>query len=133
MKNRIVAIVLVIFLGSFGVHKFYLGQNVLGVLYLIFVWTFIPSILAFFDLLGLAMTPQAAFDAKYNGLLVASPDVKILQVCSSKFEGATISQCVIETGIDPGQVQTIINGLQQKGLLTVGNRSSDGAVVYRAI
>ena len=38
--------ILAFFLGGFGVHKFYFGQIGLGVLYAIFVWTFIPSIIA---------------------------------------------------------------------------------------
>lgn len=35
------------FLGGIGVHKFYAGYTSRGVLYLLFCWTFIPSILAF--------------------------------------------------------------------------------------
>lgn len=40
------AILLALFLGGIGAHKFYLGQSGLGVLYLLFCWTFIPSIIA---------------------------------------------------------------------------------------
>ncbi|MFB6139382.1 MAG: NINE protein [Halosimplex sp.] len=42
--ERIVAALLAILLGSFGAHKFYLGNNKLGVLYLCFFWTGIPGI-----------------------------------------------------------------------------------------
>ncbi len=66
MKNRSVAILLALFLGGLGGHKFYLGQNVAGVLYLLFSWTFIPSIIAFFEFLGLLMMSDQAFDACYN-------------------------------------------------------------------
>ena len=38
-----------LFLGSFGVHKFWLGEIVYGVLYLIFCWTFIPAIIALIE------------------------------------------------------------------------------------
>ncbi|MCD0940357.1 TM2 domain-containing protein, partial [Staphylococcus aureus] len=34
------------FLGSFGIHKFYAGKNMQGILHLIFCWTGIPHILA---------------------------------------------------------------------------------------
>ena len=43
-KTKIAAALLAIFLGSFGIHKFYLGQTGKGVLYLIFFWTAIPGI-----------------------------------------------------------------------------------------
>ena len=35
-KSRVIAILLTVFLGRFGVHKFYLGKPALGLLYLIF-------------------------------------------------------------------------------------------------
>ena len=45
IKNKIVAAILAILLGSLGVHKFYLGQTFKGILFLIFCWTYIPSVL----------------------------------------------------------------------------------------
>ncbi|HKL73746.1 MAG TPA: TM2 domain-containing protein, partial [Clostridia bacterium] len=45
MKNKYIAALLAIFLGLFGVHKFYLGQKTAGIVYLIFFWTGIPEIL----------------------------------------------------------------------------------------
>ncbi|WP_322746659.1 NINE protein [Bacteroidetes bacterium endosymbiont of Geopemphigus sp.] len=36
------------FLGGFGAHKFYLGCSKIGVLYLIFCWSLILGIIAFF-------------------------------------------------------------------------------------
>lgn len=44
-KNKTTAGLLAIFLGAFGVHKFYLGKSGMGILYLIFCWTYIPGIL----------------------------------------------------------------------------------------
>ena len=49
IKNKIVAGVLALFLGGIGVHKFYLGQAGMGVLYLLFCWTGIPAIVAFIE------------------------------------------------------------------------------------
>src|SRR5208283_3486523 len=43
-KSRSIAILLAIFLGGFGIHKFYLNKPGQGVLYLLFCWTFIPAI-----------------------------------------------------------------------------------------
>lgn len=65
-RNRIVAALLAFFLGAFGVHKFYLGQIGLGVLYLLFFWTAIPAIVGFVEfILLLAMTDQT-FNQKYG-------------------------------------------------------------------
>ena len=43
---------LCLILGGIGVHKFYSGKWIQGLLYLAFCWTWIPVILALFDLLG---------------------------------------------------------------------------------
>ncbi|MGB7711662.1 MAG: NINE protein [Microcoleus sp.] len=66
VKDRTVAIVLAFFLGGFGGHKFYLGNNLAGVLYLLFSWTLIPSLIAFFDFLGLLLMSEQVFQAQYN-------------------------------------------------------------------
>jgi TM2 domain-containing membrane protein YozV len=64
-RNKTVAGLLALFLGGLGMHKFYLGQGVQGVLYLIFCWTFIPAILGFFEGIILLMTSEAAFSERY--------------------------------------------------------------------
>jgi TM2 domain-containing membrane protein YozV len=66
MKDRTVAILLCFFVGGFGIHKFYLGNNVAGVIYLLFCWTLIPSLIAFFDFLGLCFMPDREFQARFN-------------------------------------------------------------------
>lgn len=48
-RNRIIAAILAFFLGSFGIHRFYLGQIGLGFLYLLFFWTAIPGIVGFIE------------------------------------------------------------------------------------
>jgi len=48
-KDEVLGVLLALFLGSFGLHHFYLKQNGLGVLYAIFFWTGIPAIVAFFE------------------------------------------------------------------------------------
>lgn len=65
-RSRIVAALLALFLGGIGIHKFYLGQIGLGVLYLLFCWTWIPSIIAFVEFIIYLCTSDADFDAKYN-------------------------------------------------------------------
>ena len=48
-KSKLAASLFAIFLGSFGIHKFYLGDTKTGVIYLIFFWTVIPAIIGFIE------------------------------------------------------------------------------------
>lgn len=48
MKDKNVAGILALFLGAFGVHRFYLGQTGLGILYAVFM-TGISTILGIID------------------------------------------------------------------------------------
>lgn len=48
--DKYVYIALAVFLGFIGIHHFYAGKKKKGVLYLVFCWTFIPEILALFDI-----------------------------------------------------------------------------------
>ena len=48
-KSKLIASLLAIFLGGFGIHKFYLGDTTQGVIYLIFFWTVIPAIIGFVE------------------------------------------------------------------------------------
>lgn len=83
MKKKGVAFVLAFFLGIFGVHRFYLGQKKLGLLYLtIFLVGFlhitmahhwdgpplfiITAIIAFVDSILFLAMPKVEFDEKYN-------------------------------------------------------------------
>jgi TM2 domain-containing membrane protein YozV len=48
-KDEVVGVLFALFLGSFGVHHFYLRRDGLGVLYLLFFWTGIPALLGFIE------------------------------------------------------------------------------------
>jgi len=65
-KSRIVAALLAFFLGGIGVHKFYLGQTAMGVVYLIFSWTFIPMIISWIEGLLYLLSTERAFALKYG-------------------------------------------------------------------
>jgi TM2 domain-containing membrane protein YozV len=66
MKSKSTAILLLLFFGGLGAHKFYLGNNLLGVLYLVFCWSGIPLFLSIIDLVILASTDKKKFNDKYN-------------------------------------------------------------------
>lgn len=68
MKNKITAGLLALLLGGIGVHKFYLNQYSVGVLYLLLFWTAIPLILSFIEgILYLTMSDEE-FDNRYNSM-----------------------------------------------------------------
>lgn len=79
MKNKTVAAVLALTLGSLGIHRFYLGQTGYGILYLLLFMFGIGmstsisffglgvSVIALIDAALFFSMDNAAFDAKYNG------------------------------------------------------------------
>lgn len=65
-RSRITAALFALLLGGFGIHKFYLGKTGQGILMLLFVWTFIPTIIAFIEgIIYLTMSDER-FAAKYG-------------------------------------------------------------------
>ena len=47
--NKWIYVLLALLIGGLGVHKFYIGRVGTGILYLLFCWTGIPSIIAFIE------------------------------------------------------------------------------------
>lgn len=66
LKNKIVAAILAIFFGSFGIHKFYLGKIGQGLLYLVFCWTGIPGLLGIIEGIIYLLTSEHSFALKYG-------------------------------------------------------------------
>jgi TM2 domain-containing membrane protein YozV len=48
-RDEVVGILLALFLGTFGIHHFYLHRTGLGILYCCFCWTGIPTLLGFIE------------------------------------------------------------------------------------
>ena len=65
-KSRLLAAVLAIFLGGFGVHKFYLGQPGRGILFLAFSWTGIPFLVAIIQGIGYLLMSEQKFAQKFG-------------------------------------------------------------------
>jgi hypothetical protein len=63
--SRIVAIVLAVTFGIFGLHHFYLSDRRRAVKYLKFCWTFVPIALGFRDAVRLVLMDQAEFEQKH--------------------------------------------------------------------
>lgn len=60
-KSRTTAAVLAILLGGVGAHKFYLGKPLYGIIYLLFVLTFIPAFLGLIEGIRYVMMSDAEF------------------------------------------------------------------------
>lgn len=65
-RSRVVAGLLAIFLGGLGIHKFYLGKPIQGVIYLVFSWTTIPMIIAFIEGFYYFFMSDKSFESKYS-------------------------------------------------------------------
>jgi TM2 domain-containing membrane protein YozV len=48
-KDELIGFLFALLLGGFGLHRFYLGETGWGILYLLFCWTGIPSLIGFIE------------------------------------------------------------------------------------
>ncbi len=65
-RNRIIAVILAFVLGWIGGYKFYLGQWVQGLAFVLFCWSGLPFIFGIVEgVMMLAMTDEQ-FNAKFN-------------------------------------------------------------------
>ncbi|MBO4430024.1 MAG: TM2 domain-containing protein [Bacteroidaceae bacterium] len=64
MKNKMVAGILGILVGSLGIHKFYMENPMPGVVYLLLCWTGIPGILGLIEGIIYLMDTDEAFQAR---------------------------------------------------------------------
>jgi len=88
-KNKVVAALFAFFLGSFGGHRFYLGQW-WGIFYLLFFWLWIPGIVAFIEFIYFLLRDSNKWDSKYNDGIPAG--------ANDKSSGVVISLLVIFGG-----------------------------------
>lgn len=70
MKSKTTTMVLAFFLGGIGVHRFYLGKIVTGILYFLFSWTFIPAFVALIEFFYYWWLTDEEFNELYNKGLV---------------------------------------------------------------
>ena len=66
VKSRKVAALLAIFLGYIGIQRFYLRQYLLGVLFILFSWTYIPAIVGLIEGVVLLLSNDEKFESNYK-------------------------------------------------------------------
>lgn len=70
VKSKVAAGLLAIFLGGIGIHKFYLGKTMQGILYLVFCWTGVPALIALVEGIIYLCKSDEAFAQQYGGRIV---------------------------------------------------------------
>lgn len=65
-KSRTISVGLSLVLGGFGAHKFYLDKPGVGLAYLMFFWTGIPSILGIVDGVRYIRMDEEEFQRRYG-------------------------------------------------------------------
>lgn len=115
MKNKNTAGILALLLGAFGIHKFYLGKGIQGLLYLVFCWTFIPGIIGFIEGIMYLTMSEAEFNLKYNNGL------GVLQVAAAQPQNIVVN--VAQTagptgGVDVSERIRSLMDLKTAGALT---------------
>jgi Predicted membrane protein len=111
-KDRVAAAALALLLGSFGVHKFYLGKVAQGVLYLIFFWAYIPGLVGWIEGITYLRKSNEAWAQEYGGpvqtpssaaigclwVLALLPLLGILAIVALIFLGGQVNQILSKVG-----------------------------------
>ena len=113
IKNQAVAVLLTAFLGGLGMHRFYLGKPVSGILYFLFSWTGLPSVIAVFEVYYMTFMRQEAWARKYNLGLLSEPIPLAIRILALVIPLILISGLFYEVGIPVFETFTISpRGLQ---------------------
>ncbi|MCV6615920.1 MAG: NINE protein, partial [Cellvibrionaceae bacterium] len=79
-KSRVAAATLAIFTGTFGGHRFYLGQW-WGIFYLLFFWSGIPTLIGLVEAIVFLANSQHSWNEKYNrGLPLGNEKVAVVVI-----------------------------------------------------
>ncbi|MGK7955577.1 MAG: TM2 domain-containing protein [Crocosphaera sp.] len=147
MRNTGIAYILwsLSFLGCAGIHRFYLGKPFTGIIWLCTWGLFgIGQLVDLFvlpkmveeknsELRGrLEETKYSQLSSEESPMLLQSPTHLILKLLSQQPE-ATLADCVLATGEETSEVKVVLEQMQREELITVDNRETDGAIVYRII
>jgi TM2 domain-containing membrane protein YozV len=153
-RNRYLAAILAIFTGSFGLHKFYLGQIGWGIVYFLFSWTLIPGFAGVVEGLLYLLSSDEAFAHRYGGtpfLTVSPPTYRtfararsaapatlrtpeeqermILQLASARQGVLSVAEIVAESGLSIEKVETRLAHLSAKNVTRV-EIDDNGRIFY---
>ena len=90
MKSKTTAVILAIFLGGLGIHRFYLNRPISGIVYLIFCWSLIPAVISLLEAISFMSYSEEAFNKKYaDAAYLMSEAIKGQSNNNSKSQSAT--------------------------------------------
>ncbi len=109
-KKRATACLLAVTTGWCGGHKFYVGENVAGWIYLFFFPTFVPLLLSLYEALVLSQMSVVTFNMAYN------LDVILSQILPPEEQGnpAKLDVFSLELGESPETPEVAQNGTSRK-------------------
>ena len=132
------------FLGFAGIHRFYLGKPISGLIWFL-TWGLF-GIGQIFDLLlipDLVEKENFRYRARLSGTnypklpssTTTAPvsDTQLILSMLSKKSEATLADCILATGNETSQIKALLKQMQCDDLIEVDNRESDGAIVYKMI
>ena len=96
-RNKTIAGVLAIFAGTIGLHCFYMGNYKKGLIYLLFFWTGIPTVLGIVD--GARLFTQVAEedDLETDDQVTSISDETVEEVTKDAVEKAEVEDTAEET------------------------------------
>ena len=113
MKSKTATVLLAFFLGGLGAHKFYLGQTGQGILYLLFCWTLIPSIIAFIEFIMLIVMYDHTFNMKYNSVPLMASHLQGTQISPNIVVNVPGSASKEESKASEEDIVTLLEKLHQ--------------------
>ena len=72
-KYRIVAALLALFFGTFGVHKFYMNKTKSGILHIVFLWTGAPTVIGLIEAILYLTDDKEMFHQRMQKILPKYP------------------------------------------------------------
>ncbi len=128
-------------LGACGIHRFYLGKPVTGILYLLtFGLLGVGQVIDLFKMSGMVeeANQRSRLAAANTPKLLAAPTIppeevmrmKLLAVAKENGGQVSVSQGVMATGKTFKEVEQALDAMAVSGYVDIGNDPETGAVVY---
>ncbi|MDR2810565.1 MAG: NINE protein [Tannerellaceae bacterium] len=119
MKNKTTAAILALFLGDFGIHRFYLGQTGYGLLYLLFCWTLVPLLVSLIDFIIFLTMSEESFDMKYNANVLVKAQSRMQSSPTNAMNNVNVNFGGANTSNQPNseEIKRLFE-LKEKGIIT---------------
>ncbi len=107
--KKLTLLLLTLFTGGFGIHRFYLGSYLWGTIYLLFFWTFIPTLISLIEYVIFLFRSSAKIEEKYEAHESIVAIVMILPVLL--FFGGIIASIIIPAYVDYSSKTKVVEAI----------------------